>query len=68
MAKFMPGAIWCTRLDEKRTYQIVRTADPKHLRISFFPGQNRDGYAITIHRTDARLLARRIMQCLEATK
>ena len=70
MAKFMvgPAAEWYTRFPGDRSYQVVRTGDPKHLRISFMPGQQGDGIAIMIHRTDARLLARRIIQCLEATK
>lgn len=62
----LENAYWCTRLDHMRSYQMVK-AHADDLVISFFPGNKRDGFSLSVSRKDARLLAKRINQCLDAT-
>lgn len=60
------NAEWCTRLDFDRPYQSLGLQGDQ-IRISFFPGKKGDGFSVAITRADARLLAKRINQCLDAT-
>jgi len=57
---------WHTRLDWKRPYQTVR-AEGDEIRIALFPGNENDGVSFALDRADARLLAKRINSCLDAT-
>jgi len=57
---------WHTRLDHDRPYQMV-TAEGDLIRVAFMPGKKQDGYSLAFPRSDARLLAKRINQCLDAT-
>jgi len=57
---------WHTRLDHDRPYQMVM-ADGDVINVSFMPGNKEDGYSFPISRAEARLLAKRINQCLDAT-
>lgn len=68
MAKHRPAVVWHTRLDWKRPYQAVRTHDEENLIVSIMPGNGADGVGFKISRVDARLLARRIEQCLKGTR
>ena len=67
MAQHKPSLIWHTRLETDRPYQTVRTVDSATISIGFMPGNGMAGYGIYLRRSDARLLARRIEQCLKAT-
>ena len=68
MAKHL-NITWPTRhWSASNAYQMVRTENEKEIHISFMPGGLRHGVGHILTRADARLLARRIMQCLEATK
>ena len=59
--------VWHTRLEMDRPYQTVRTVDEYCVSLGFFPGNKKDGIGLTLNRKDARLLAKRINQCLDAT-
>ena len=63
------NSVWTTRIGDGM-YQVVRVSDKgeDRLQISLFPGNKKDGLAFTVPRADARLLARRINQCLDATR
>lgn len=67
MAKHLPTTVWHTRLGTEAPYQTVRTHDGKTVIVGFMPGKKMDGWAILLSRKDARLLARRINQCLDHT-
>jgi hypothetical protein len=67
MAKHKPAMTWITRLTMDAPYQEVGTLDEKNIGIAFFPGNKRDGFRLTLNRKDARLLAKRINQCLDKT-
>ncbi len=60
------NAVWVTRLDLHRPYQQVGI-NGDDLAISFMPGKGGTGISINVSRKDARLLAKRINQCLDAT-
>lgn len=71
MAQHKPSSIWVTRVgkgDDRPPYQSVRTNTHGTVAIGFFPGLGLDGISHNIPRADARLLAKRILQCLEETK
>lgn len=54
-----PGTIWCLRRDLTGPY--VRTAELDKIALAF------DDCVVYLSRADARLLAKRINQCLDAT-
>jgi hypothetical protein len=58
--------VWCTRLGMDAPYQTVQTVNKWMLKIAFMPGGG-NGVAMHISRKDARLLAKRINQCLDGT-
>jgi hypothetical protein len=58
--------IFCTRLDFERPYQMC-AAHGEMIQISMMPGAGGSGYMHTLTRKDARLLAKRINACLDAT-
>lgn len=64
----MPTVIWGLRRLGKHPNGYVRTADAQHIEIAHSYGPGYDSRRITIPRADARLLAKRILQCLEETK
>ena len=68
MSKHKPGVIWATRLNMGRAYQVVRTNSTSELSLAFFSGGGKPGLSFTVTRGDARLLAKRINQCLDATR
>lgn len=57
---------WHTRLEHDRPYQTVK-ANGNNIDVGFMAGKGKHGYMLTITRADARLLARRINQCLDGT-
>lgn len=59
-----PGVIWCLRPDLEPPY--VRTADNDQI-VILGPSDVGTPSIIRISRKDARLLAKRINQCLDAT-
>ena len=58
IGKHLPSVIWALRFDCK---SYVRTDSPNSLLIKI------DQEAFTVSRQDARMLARRINQCLDET-
>jgi hypothetical protein len=58
MGKHLPSVIWALRFDGK---SYVRTDSPNSLLIKI------DQEAFIVSRRDARMLARRINQCLDKT-
>ncbi len=60
------NAVWVTRLNMGVPHQVIRPID-NLVRISFFQGNGQNGYGFEISRGDARLLAKRINQCLDGT-
>ena len=67
MAKHLPSVVWPLRRDFKGGY--VETRDKSHISLNF-PIPHDPGYVqvVVLTRADARLWAKRINQCLEATK
>jgi hypothetical protein len=66
MTNRAPGSIWCLRRDFKPPY--VQTADGDLIRLSFQdPNNEHMNYFFELSRKDARLLAKRINQCLDTT-
>lgn len=67
MARHRPSVIWPTRKIGVYPQAYVRTANEKEIWIDFFPVEGGEGGSIKIGRRDARLLARRINECLDQT-
>lgn len=69
MAKHLPATVWATYPADRYPYAYVTTASPSEVEIVFFAG-NGDyaGTSFVLSRRHAKLLARRINQCLEETK
>lgn len=67
MAQHKPTMVWHTRLETDGPYQTVKTVNEGTVAIGFMPGHGVAGYGFHISRKDARLLAKRINQCLDAT-
>jgi hypothetical protein len=67
MSRPNDGAIWATRLNDEFPYQYIQ-AKNGDVYIGFFPGAGQPGVTVTITRADARLLAKRINQCLDDTR
>lgn len=71
MAKHWPGAIWPLRRMESDQHEngVVRTQSGGKIEIVInLRYMSHRPLRITMQRSTARLLARRIEQCLEATK
>ena len=70
MAVHWPGAIWSLRKPGPgRPQSYVQTKDEQSLWLTLpDPGDERMVYQFPISRKDARLLAKRINQCLDATR
>ena len=67
MGKHEPCMIWLTRRCGLYPNYEVRTLDPNTLQITSYNG-GEYGYGFRISRHDARMLARRINQCLDETR
>lgn len=67
MGKHLPTIVWALRRDFKGPY--VQTHDARRIALSF-PIPDDPGYVqvAVISRADARLLAKRINQCLDETR
>jgi len=68
MAKHMPAIAWGLHKPGASPNGYVSTASPKELRIELYPIYMEPGFAFKLSRREAKLLARRITQCLEKTK
>jgi len=68
MARHIPGMLWAWRRIGRYPNGCVMTACPTDLKLEFYPEEGQDGFSFQIRRADAKLLARRITQCLEKTK
>jgi len=62
MAKHKPGMIWALRRPGQYPNGYVATVSADLILISY------DGNGFRVSRRDARLLVRRILQCLEETR
>jgi hypothetical protein len=68
MAKHKPGTLYCThKLGVYPNAQIC-TVDKSSIKIRIFPWARYNGVSFTMSRQFAKMLARRINQCLEDTK
>ncbi len=67
MARYSQNAQWITSFDTKKPYQSVQVCptDEEMLDIGFWNGGK--GYLLAVSRESARLLAKRINQCLDGT-
>lgn len=64
------NSIFLTRFPTNgKPYQAVSVVEDNQelIVVGFYPGNGGKGYGIEISRQDAKLLARRIEQCLKAT-
>lgn len=68
MGKHLPSVVWTTNSRFDRPYQAVRTDSETEVVISIMPGSGKDGIGFNLSRKDARMLARRINQCLDGTR
>jgi len=63
-------SVWITKFTDL-AYQEVKCFSDRGLQISFFPikifDKRPNGVSVLVNRKDARLLAKRINQCLDAT-
>lgn len=69
MAKHLPSVVWALRRYKDGQYPrvYVATAGREHICIDLYNGDP-IGHAVTLKRQDARMLARRINECLDATR
>ena len=63
-----PGVIWSLRRPGVYPNAWVRTADFDLIAIQHCPSSGSPGPVLLLSRKDARLLAKRINQCLDRTK
>ncbi len=68
MAKHKPSVLYCTHKLGVYPNAQISTADGAHIKICVFPLDRYDGASFTMSRQFAKMLARRINQCLEDTK
>lgn len=61
------NTIFCTRNDFNRPYQSAQIEGEK-IKVGLWLGDMKPGYTFTLSRSDARLFAKRINQCLDATR
>lgn len=66
MGKHLPTVIWPTRPMGVRPQQYVRTADESNVEVTFVIAAG-EAWAVRLSRHDARMLARRLNQCLDET-
>ena len=63
-----PGVIWSLRRPGVHPNAWVRTADFDLIAIQHYSSPGDPGAVLLLSRKDARLLAKRINQCLDGTK
>jgi len=68
MGNRAPGTVWMTRHSDQYPYQYVRTTDDDRILIVNAEQSGGNADAMVVSRRDARLLAKRINQCLDATR
>jgi hypothetical protein len=68
MGKHLPSTVWATYPFDRYPYAYVATEGEDNVSIAFFPDLNGVGTGISLTRAHARLLAKRINQCLDETK
>ena len=68
MAKHTSCALWMLRRPGVYPNGWVRTWDKDRIAFFLVNAEGEDGYGYVCPRKDARLLAKRILECLEATK
>ena len=68
MGKHVPYFFWSCREIGNYPQAYVQTIDSKHIQISHYKIKGMRGIAINMPRGLARLLAKRINQCLDKTK
>jgi len=68
MAKHKPTVVYCTHKVGVYPYASIATHDTKSVRIGIWPGKGKLGFTFALTRQFAKMLARRINQCLEDTK
>ena len=69
MAKYVPDKIWDLRKDGDSNGYVMTISDKK-IYVYYYSDMNNPQSIVDfeINRTDARLLARRILECLEESK
>ena len=60
------NSVWITKFTTG-PYQQVQADDNNGIWISFLPGNRQEGFGIQLTRQQARLLAKRMNECLDAT-
>lgn len=68
MAIHKPSSIWPTRPLGVYPQQYVRTLDEDHIGVSFHATLNGLGREVRLTRHEARMLARRLNECLDDTR
>lgn len=62
-----PGSLWMMRYPQTYPNGYVRTIDNERIVIAQFENDTDIGQSMVLDRKDARLLAKRINECLDAT-
>lgn len=69
MAKHKEDKVWVLKTDDSSSNGYIKTIDKELLNIHYYKSHNlNDIVDFNISRRDARLLANRILKCLEQTK
>ena len=68
ISKHLPTQIWPTRPLGTYPQQYVKTESETAISVTIVGAEGDCGWSMILSRLDARLLARRITQCLEASK
>ena len=69
MAKHLPSKVWSFRKEGTSNGHVV-TIDKQNISVYYYSDMNDTNSIVDfdINRTDARILAKRILQCLDDTK
>lgn len=67
MARHLPSVVWLARRAGEIPNAEIATAGKGHITVAIYPADS-DGTSFRVDRGLARLIARRIVQCLEETK
>jgi hypothetical protein len=69
MAKHKEDKVWVLKTDDSQSNGYVKTIDKETINIHYYKSHNiNDVFELNISRRDARLLAARIIKCLQETK
>lgn len=68
MPRHEPCVSWASKKIGVYPNTMIKTLENNMIQIQFFPEKDRDGIAFNLDRRHARLLAKRINQCLDETK